>query len=427
MINRSLLVTLSLAVGLASGAILSRALPQFERVLATTGLSSASSGASPATGPAAAKKNVEQKPEPKPAAEGVIPLSDDAIVAQDIATAVVGEGVVSRHIIVPGTIVPDVDRIARVPARVAGTVAEMRKRLGDPVKKGEVVTILDSREVADAKSEYLTASVNFELQKANFDRAQSLWDKRISAEQQYLQIKATFTEAQLRFDLARQKLSALGINADEVAKAAKRDAGPGQSSLRQYEIRSPISGRVVERKADIGASVGKEGDPSELYTVADLSTLWVELTVTRSDVGKAREGAKVSIVTTGEDEKRGDAKIVFVSPVLNPETRSASVIASLDNADLSWRPGSFVTAEIEVGRETAKVMVSRQALQTIGGERVVFVKIPEGFQRRDVKLGRSDDDSFEVISGLNAGETVAVKNTFLLKAELGKSDAKHDD
>lgn len=360
--------------------------------------------------------------------EGSINLTADQIASQEIEVAPVGSGALSRHIVVPGTITPDADRIARVPARVVGTVAEMRKRLGEMVSKGEVVAVLDSREVADAKSEYLTASVTFELQKTNFERQQSLWDKRVSAELQYLQSKATFSEAQLRFDLARQKLSALGVDPNQVAKASREDdAGSGRSSLRQYEIRSPISGRVVERKVDVGAAVGKEGDPSDLYTVADLSTVWSDLTVTTSDLAQVKEGARVTLRASGVEDKQAEAQIMFVSPILTPDTRSARVIASLDNKDLSWRPGSFVTAEIEIAREPARVMVPRAALQTIAGERVAFVRVPDGFRRRDVKVGRADDDAFEIVSGLAVGDEIAVKNTFLLKAELGKAEAAHND
>jgi cobalt-zinc-cadmium efflux system membrane fusion protein len=358
----------------------------------------------------------------------LVKLTPEQTSAQEIEVAPVGAGVLSRHVIVPGTIIPDVDRVSRVPARVVGTVAEMRKRLGDSVKQGEVVAVLDSREVADAKSEYLNASVNFDLQRTNFERTQILWDKRVSTEQQYLQVRATFSEAKLRFELARQKLSALGLDSTDVANAAKRDETRSErSSLRQYEIRAPMAGRVVERKVDVGTAVGSQGDPSDLYTVTDLSTVWVDLTVTPSDLGKLKEGGKVGLTSSGAEDKRAEARIIFVSPILNQETRAARVIASLDNRDLSWRPGTFVTAEIEIARDKADVIVPRNALQTIGGERVVFVRTPKGFQRRDVNTGRADDDAFEITSGLSVGEEIAVKNTFLLKAELGRSEAKHDD
>ena len=363
------------------------------------------------------------------AEEGTVKIEPEQILEQDIAVAVVGAGTLGRHLIVPGTITPDTDRIARVPARVVGTVAEMRKRLGDPVQRGEVVAVLDSREVADAKSEYLTGMVKADLEKINFERQQSLWDKRISAEATFLTAKAVYAEAALRQDLARQKLSALGLNAAEVATSAKKDeATPNLSSLRQYELRSSLAGRVVERKVDVGTAVGKEGDPADLYTVADLSVVWIELAVPTVELSKVKEGEQVFVTPSqGDEVKRAEGKVIFVSPILNPDTRSARVIASLPNPELIWQPGTFVNAEVEVGQDKVAVRVPKSALQTIEGKRVVFVRVPEGFRKQEIEVGRSDDEAFEVVSGLSAGAEMAVKNTFLLKAELGKAEAEHGD
>ena len=359
--------------------------------------------------------------------EGHVKMTAEQVEAQDIKVAKAEGGTLARHILVPGTITPDTDRIARVPAKVVGTVAEMRKRLGDAVQKGEVVAVLDSREVADSKSDYLTASVKADLEKTNFDRQQALWDKRISAESAYLNAKAAYSEATLRQDLARQKLSALGLNAADVAKLAKRDeATPNVSSLRQYELRSPLSGRVVERKVDVGTAVGKEGDPSDVYTVADLSTVWIELSVPTSELSKVREGARVTVMPSQEGgERHEEGKVVFVSPLLNAETRAARVVVALPNKDMAWRPGTFVTAEVEISQDKVPVRVPRSAFQTVEGKRVVFVRTEEGFEKREVELGRSDDEAFEVASGLKPGEDIAVANSFLLKAELGKSEADH--
>ncbi len=157
-----------------------------------------------------------------------------------------------------------------------------------------------------------------------------------------------------------------------------------------------MTGRVVERKADVGTSVGQEGDPLELYTVADLSAVWIELTVTPSDLGKIKEGDKARISMSGDAERQAEAQIMFVSPFLNQDTRSARVIAALDNKDFSWRPGSFVTAEIEIQREQVPVLAPRIALQTIGGERVAFLRTPTGFLRRNVKVGAEDHDPLKL-------------------------------
>ena len=427
---RAFLILIVLAVGVAIGGAVPRVSQVIQGALAATGLMKTDP---PPEGPAQSPKAGAEKPAGEKAedhaAEGQIKMSAEQAAAQEITTAPVQGGTLSRHLMAPGTITPDTDRIARVPARVVGTVAEMLKRLGDPVKKGEVVAVLDSREVADAKSEYLTALVNTELQKTNYDRQQALWDKRISAEATFLQARATYSETQLRVNLARQKLSALGLNADEVAAAAKKDeTTPNQSSLRRYELRSPLTGRVVERKVDVGTAVGKEGDPADLYTVADLATVWVELAVPTTDLAKVKEGAEVLIAPRDEDAgQRAKGKIIFVSPLLNAETRSARVIAALPNQDFSWRPGTFVSAEIQVGQDSAKAKVPRDALQSMGGEKVAFVRNADGFERRDVKTGKSDDESVEVVFGLEPGEEIAVKNTFLLKAELGKGEAEHHD
>ena len=360
--------------------------------------------------------------------KGAIRMGPEEVAALNISVVKVEGGTLARHLLVPGAITPDTDRIARVPARVVGTVTEMRKRLGDRVARDEIVAVLESRDVADAKSEYLIASVRAELEKTNFDRQQALWDKRISSEQVYLRTRATYTEATLRVDLASQKLSALGLSATDVAAAQKREGATlNQSTLRRYELRSSLAGRVVERKVEVGTTVGGKGDPADIYTVADLSTVWIELSVPTHELAMVREGAPVAVTHAHEAGGRhADGKVVFVSPFLNPDTRSARVIVALPNPDLAWRPGAFVTAGVEIANDAVEVHVPKAALQTVGGERVVFVRTEEGFEKREVELGRSDDDSYEVVSGLKSGATIAVANSFILKAELRKSEAGDD-
>jgi membrane fusion protein, heavy metal efflux system len=118
--------------------------------------------------------------------------------------------------------------------------------------------------------------------------------------------------------------------------------------------------------------------------------------------------------------------VIFVSPLLNAETRAARVVVALPNGDGAWRPGTYVTAAIAIARDSVPVRVPKSALQTIEGKPVVFVRTEDGFEKREVALGRSDDDAVEAVSGLKPGEPIVVANSFLLKAELGKSDAGHD-
>jgi membrane fusion protein, heavy metal efflux system len=428
--KRIFTIVATLAMGVALGGVVSQVSPAARIMLAWTALPTLGKKTSTPTEPAKDESTPSgSRSETRKAPEGSIDMPPERIAAQEIEVAPVEKGILARVLTMPGTITLDPGRVARVPGRVVGTVTEMRKRLGDTVTQGEVVVVLDSREVADAKSEYLTASVAFDLKKTLFERAQTLWAKRISAEQQYLQAREIYLEAELRLDLARQKLSALNMDPAEVVKAAKQEsaATSGVSTLREYQIRSLIAGRVIERKVDVGSLVGNQGDPSDLYTIADLSVVWVELAVPTADLDVIEEGQAV-VITSGKDNgKRGDGRIIFISPLVQPDTRSARVIAAIDNKSMIWRPDAAATAGIVTKEEPVEVHVPRAALQTIGRERVVFVRTRSGFQKRAVIIGRSDEQAVEIVLGLSAGEEIAVKNTFLLKAELGKGEAGGDD
>jgi cobalt-zinc-cadmium efflux system membrane fusion protein len=353
-------------------------------------------------------------------AEGVIKLSAEQIEKAKIELARADKGTLERRLAVPGTITSDSDRTGRVAAKVTGTVAELRKRLGDWVTKGEVVAVLDSREVADAKSDYLAALVNFDLQKTLFERDQLLWDRKIIAEQQFLRSRSAFTESRIRFDVARQKLAALDLSEADVESLPSQPI----TALRRKELRAPLSGQIVERRVDLGAPVGGEGHEQELYVIVDLSGLWVELSVPISELALVKEGQPVSIGTT-TNGARTDGRVIFISPLLHPETRTARVVAAIGNQKMTFRPGTFASAQITIEEQEVELKVPRSALQTIAGEQVVFVRTSEGFEKREVVLGRSDDKHAEVVFGLDVGEDIAVTNTFLLKAELGKSEADH--
>lgn len=433
MYARTFLIILTAAAGIAVGSLVPEVaqtvrtiaasvplpLPGLARLKAQVagGASDGHSGGKHAHGKAGGHGHGEGE---KEGPEGVIKMPPERVTAAKIEVAPADTGVLARRLTVPGTITPDSNRIARVAAKVVGTVAELNKQLGDTVAKGDLVAVLESREVAEAKSEYLAAQVNFDLQKTLFEREQGLFQKNITPEQQFLRARTTFSEAQLRVDLARQKLSALNVSDKEIAGLSRQTLG-----LQRYEIRAPIAGRVVERLVDLGAPVGGEGQAKELYVLADLSSVWIELSVPTSDLPTIKEEGQPVSISTGTNGKASEGRIVFISPILNQETRSARVIAAIDNKDLTWRPGSYVTAKVLVEEQPVDVRVPRTALQTIAGEQVVFVRTPEGFEKREVVLGKGDEQSVEVVFGLDPGESIAVTNSFVLKAELGKSEAEH--
>ncbi len=184
-----------------------------------------------------------------------------------------------------------------------------------------------------------------------------------------------------------------------------------------------MAGRIVERKVDLGTAVGRDNLETELYLIVDLDRVWVELMVSPAELPAIKEQQAVSITARGIPDKAA-GQVMFISPLLDKDTRSAHVIAEIPNADGLWRPGSFVTAAIVVEEQSVPLAVPISATQSIGSEKVVFVRVPEGFKRRSVVIGRTDDRFVEVVTGLQPGEVVAVSNTFLLKAELLKGLAE---
>jgi cobalt-zinc-cadmium efflux system membrane fusion protein len=348
--------------------------------------------------------------------ENVVRLSETQIQAAKITTAEIKPGVIRRRISVPASVTPDPGLVGHIAAKVAGTVAEMRKRLGDSVAKGEVVAVLDSREVADAKSEYLAAMTNYDLQSTLFQRDKGLYAKQIIAEQLFLKSRATFTEAKLRLDLAKQKLAALDLSDAEIA------ALPNQpiSALRQKEIRSSVAGRVSERLVAIGQPVGGEGQSKEIYVVTDVSTVEADLAVPVADMPFIKEKQRVTIVTPEGREVTGS--VVFVNAMLTPETRTGHVIASFPNQDRALRPGSLSTARVILGEQKVQALAPRGAIQMVANESVLFVRNAEGFEKRVVETGVRDDENIQIKAGAKPGEIVAVDNSFVLKAELGKND-----
>jgi membrane fusion protein, heavy metal efflux system len=351
--------------------------------------------------------------------QSLVNLTEEQLTEAHIDLGQVEGGILAHRIVVPGTIMPVADRIARVAVKLSGTVAELRKNIGDPVTKGEVLAILESREVADAKSEYLAARLADELQQTLFQRDKMVWEGRASTEQQFLRSRSLTAQTEMKFNISRQKLLALGLSESEIAALPNEP----EALLRRQEVRAPMAGRVAERKVDRGTAVRRDNLGTELFVIVDLDRVWVELAVSPTDLPAIKEGQPVSIAARGIAEKAG-GKVVFITPLVDKDSRAARVVADVANESGIWRPGSFVTAAVETAEQPVSVAVSTNAIQTVGAGKAVFVRTAEGFEKRAVVTGRSDDRLTEVLTGLKVGETIAVTNTFLLKAELLKSSAE---
>ena len=278
----------------------------------------------------------DEKPSEEKHDELAVKLSEKQVDAGKFAISEVQGGMLRKRIAAPGSIAPSGEHIARVAVRLLGTVAELRKRLGDTVQAGEVVAVIESREVADAKSEYLAARLVFDLQQTLFNRSTRLFEGKILSENDFLRARTTFEDARVKIEIARQKLFALSLTAEQIEALPQQPV----ETLRLQELRAPIAGRVAERRVELGSLVGREGQESELFVIVNLDVVWADLAVPASELSSIHEGQQITIAA-GTGGEPSPATIMFVSPLLDKDTRAARVVASVDNAALKMAAGLF--------------------------------------------------------------------------------------
>jgi cobalt-zinc-cadmium efflux system membrane fusion protein len=187
-------------------------------------------------------------------------------------------------------------------------------------------------------------------------------------------------------------------------------------SLSPFEVKTLISGTVISKHITLGEAVSRERDT---YVIADLSTVWVDITLYQRDLESVRTGQTVTIYV-GHSRTMDSGTIDYVTPVVDEATRTATARVVLRNEQGGWRPGMFVTAEILTDRVNADIAIPKTALQTMDEHTVVFVETENGFEAREISLGRRGNKLVEVASGLKSGERYVSKGGFTLKAELGK-------
>ncbi len=352
--------------------------------------------------------------------EGVVKLTAQAMRTGGVVLAEADGGVLARTITLPGEVTANADRVAHIVPRVAGIVQEVRTKLGDRVEPGELMAVLDSRELAEAKAECLAAAARETLAQTTLSRAQALFEKKITPEEELLKARQQVAEAGIEHRTAEARLHAFGVSEDQVA--ALHADEEKDIDFPRYEIKAPFAGTVIEKHITLGELVDTEHN---IFTVADLSSVWVDVTLYTHDLPHLRVGKEIVLTADGIDgQTRGT--IAYVSPTVSEATRTGFARAVVANPDLMWRPGLFCTAAIVVDEDRVDVLVPNSALQTIANQAVVFVEDGDGFRKQPVIVGRTNGTHSEILSGLVPGDRYVVKGAFLLKSELGKSEMGHD-
>ena len=339
--------------------------------------------------------------------EGRVELTDDAVRTSQIRLETVAPAQMRTVRELPGEVKLNADKLAFIVPRLTGVVRSIAKNQGDVVKQDEVIAVLDSRELAEMRRALRESGQMVAFAKQELDREATLKAEGLTSEASYLRKERAYREAVLKGQSARQQLTAL-------------DADGSESTL--FELRAPFDGVVLTKNVATGQAVK---DDEALFTVADLSTVWVEINVYAHDINAVKVGQKVKVEAASID-LTASGEISYIGMQVGETTRSITARVVLPDPERRWRAGTFVTVTVVEEEYTAPVAVKRAGLQKFRDWDVVFVRAGATFEARPLELGRVDGEWVEILSGLSPGERYATDNSFILKADVGKSGASHD-
>ena len=320
-----------------------------------------------------------------------------------------GEAETVQSAVLPatGTITYDQNRVSHIGPRTEGRILSLRADLGERVRPGQVIAVLESPEVGATRADLHEAQAMLGIARENYDREKRLEAQGISSRRELLDAERELRQAEAALLRAGERLSALG-------------AGHGDGS--EFGITAPFDGIVVEKHATRGEVVGPS---DQLFTVADLSRLWIELDIYERDLRRVSVDQPVTVTTTAYPDRRFDGRIVYIGDILDPARRTVRARVEVNNPAGVLKPGMFARANISVAGGSTVVVVPRGAVQDIEGRQVVWVPgdEPGHFTVRPVEVGQTlEGGRVEILSGLEPGERTVTEGAFTLKAQLSKGD-----
>ncbi len=335
---------------------------------------------------------------------------DSAALAMAAIRLGIAEIVETSAIPVTGNITFDGNRVSHIGPKTEGRIVMLRVDLGSRVGRGQVLAVLESAEVGATRAELHEAEALLEIARENYEREKRLEEQGISSRKELLEAQAELRRAQAAVLSATERLRVLG--------AAHRE---GIDEGGHFVITAPFAGVVAEKHASRGEVVGPT---DRIFTVADLSRVWIELDVFERDLPRVAVGQSVTVTTPAYPDRRFSGRIVYVGDVIDPEKRAVRARIEIDNPARALKPGMFATAAIEIANTQPVVVVPRDAVQEVEGKQVVWVPgdaLGE-FQARPVQLGPAvDDGRIQILAGLSAGDSLVVAGAFTLKSELSKA------
>jgi cobalt-zinc-cadmium efflux system membrane fusion protein len=336
--------------------------------------------------------------------ENLVKLSAEEIKRAGIRTEGAEEKELTEEVVFTATVHPNQDALAHITPRVPARIVAVHAQLGDRIKAGQALAMLDSLEVGEASSAYRQAASELKVATAAYQRAEKLQSEEVIPAKDYQRIRAEHEKARAQFAGAEDRLRMLGV-----APNAER----GGST---FPLTSPIAGTVLEKHAVLGEQAKPEGS---MFTVGDLSKVWIEANVGEKDLAKVRQGAAARVTVAAYPEPFA-GKVTYVGAMMDKATRTVPARVEVANADGRLKPEMFATVAIQSQGRAKALVLPESAVTMLQGLPTVFVEEGAGFEARPVELGARANGAVTVKSGVKPGELVAVEGVYALKARALK-------
>jgi RND family efflux transporter MFP subunit len=351
-------------------------------------------------------------PNNTPLPDIVVPLSQDAAARAGIVVAPVAGGTSASEIRLPGVIQPNAYRQVVVTPLVTGRVTRVGAALGDGVRRGQTLAQIYSPELADAQTRYVSAQAMLDAHDRELQRTQKLVEIGAASRQELERIHAEHAAQTAAVRSARAQLELLGHPASTIDSL-----GQGDKVTSTTSVPAPIDGVVTERGANVGLNV----DPAtKLFTIVDLSTVWVVADVYEKDFSRVRIGSEATITTPAYPELALRGRVSYIDPQVSTDTRTAKVRVEVPNPRGELRLGMYGDVVVTGAADASALRVPRSAVQNVGDRTVIYLvnpKEPGKFIEREVRLGRASGEQVEITSGLQPGDVVVTGGSFFLRAE----------
>jgi RND family efflux transporter MFP subunit len=347
-----------------------------------------------------------------PLSDVVVPLSQDAAERAGIVVAPVGSGTSGTELRLPGVVEPNAYRQVVVTALVAGRVTKVGPALGDRVRRGETLAEIYSPALAEARTRYVSAQAMLDAHDRELQRTQKLVEIGAASRQELEKVHAEHAAQSAAVQSARSQLELLGVSTSALDKMA-----PDHNVGATIKVPAPIDGVVTER----GANVGLNADQAtKLFTVVDLSTVWVVANLYEKDFPRVRVGTDAAITTSARPDLTLRGRVSYIDPQVSAETRTAKVRIEVHNPNGELRLGMYADVVVAGASGASAPRVPRSAVQNVGDRTVVYLANPRDpgkFIEREVRLGQTSGEHVEVVSGVQPGDTVVTAGSFFVRAE----------